>query len=172
MTVTLREDEHGVLLHVLREMLELVTDDGNDEVDDDPLARAVGIGTATEVPDDPALARLFPDAYADDAEASADFRRYTEQGLRERKRAGLQTALDSLGETPHRIELDQDQAYAWLGAINDIRLVLGERLDVSEEIDEVLADLADDDPRLPLFWVYDRLSWLQDTLVEALAHDL
>ena len=38
-----------------------------------------------ERPDDPALARLLPDAYADDDEASAEFRRFTERTLRETK---------------------------------------------------------------------------------------
>ena len=53
----------------------------------DPLAAMVGIGTATEAPDDPALARLLPDAYGEDADASAEFRRYTELSLREKKQA-------------------------------------------------------------------------------------
>ncbi len=170
--MTFRRAEHAVLRQVLREMLDLLTADDAGEVDDDPLARAVGIGTATEVPDDPALARLFPDAYADDAEASADFRRYTEQGLRQRKSAGLQSALDSLGEEPHEIVLTQDQAYAWLGALNDIRLVLGERLDVTEGFEEVLDSLAEDEPRLALYGIYEFMGWLQDTMVEALSQDL
>ena len=37
-------------------------------------------------PDDPVLARLFPDAYEDDGEAAGEFRRYTEMGLRDGKR--------------------------------------------------------------------------------------
>ena len=160
--------EHQVLLRVLGEMLELVSVESGGEAEDDPLARAVGIGTATEAPEDPALARLFPDGYTDDPEASADFRRYTETGLRDAKRAAARTALESIGEPGQRQVLDLEQAQAWLGALNDTRLVLGERLGVSEDLDELIASLDEDDPRLGMFWVYDRLTYLQETLVRAL----
>ena len=166
-SVTFGIDEHRVLQHVLGEMIELLEDDV--EADDDPLAQAVGIGTSTETPEDPALARLFPDGYVDDPEASADFRRYTEPGLRSTKRAALQTALATLGDQPHRIMLTPEQADAWLGALNDCRLVLGERLGVVEELEDLITSLADDDPRLALFWVYDRLTYLQESLVQALS---
>ncbi len=140
-----------------------------DDAEDDPLARAVGIGTATEAPEDPALARLFPDGYTDDPEASADFRRYTEPGLRIGQAAAAgHRAGDSLGEEPHRMLLDAEEAQAWLGALNDIRLVLGERLGVTEDLEELIAALGEDDPRLALLWVYDRLTYLQETLVQAL----
>jgi hypothetical protein len=165
-SVTFGADEARVLRHVLGEMLELLGPD--DEVEQDPLAVAVGIGTATTAPDDPALARLFPDGYTDDADASADFRRYTEPGLRAAKREALQTALATIGEPGAKVTLTSEQAEAWLRALNDTRLVLGERLGVTEDWDEVVASLVEDDPRLPLFWVYDRLTYLQETLVQAM----
>ena len=174
--LTLGADEHGVLQHVLGEMTELLAEsrdaDGDDLDEDDPLARALGIGTATEAPEDPALARLFPDGYADDAEASADFRRYTEPGLRSTKSEALATALATMAEVPHRLALTPEQTMAWLSALNDTRLVLGERLGVTEDLDELVSSLVPDDPRLALLWVYDRLSYLQESLVEALADDL
>ncbi len=166
LTVTFGVDEHRVLQHLFGEMIQLLEDDADE--DDDPLAQAVGIGTATETPEDPALARLFPDGYVDDPEASADFRRYTEPGLRSTKRAALQTALATLGDEPHRIVLTPEQADAWLGALNDSRLVLGERLGVVEELEDLITSLADDDPRLALFWDYDRLKFLQESLFQAL----
>ncbi|HEX4698323.1 MAG TPA: DUF2017 family protein, partial [Actinomycetes bacterium] len=66
---TFGADEHRVLRHLVSEMLELLPAD--DAADADPLAAAVGIGTSTERPSDPALARLFPDGYSDDEDASA-----------------------------------------------------------------------------------------------------
>jgi hypothetical protein len=165
-SVTFGADEARVLRHVLGEMLELLGP--GEAVDEDPLAVAVGIGTATTAPEDPALARLFPDGYTDDEEASADFRRYTEPGLRAAKREALQTALDTLGDPGHKVTLTTEQAEAWLRALNDTRLVLGQRLGVTEEWDELVAALSEDDPRLALFWVYDRLTYLQETLVQAL----
>lgn len=164
---TFAADEHRVFRHLLLEMRELL-DDGEAGAEDDPLARALGIGTSTEVPEDPALARLFPDGYTDDPAASADFRRYTEPGLRSGKQARLATALATLGEEPGKVLLTPEQAQEWLGALNDTRLVLGERLGVTEDLEELVDSLADDDPRLMLFWVYDRLTYLQETLVQAL----
>lgn len=171
-SVTFGADESRVLRHVLGEMVELLgqsdASDGSDAPDEDPLAVAVGIGTSTQAPSDPALARLFPDGYSDDPDASADFRRYTETGLRSTKLQALQTALATVGEPGQRVTLTPEQAEDWLRALNDTRLVLGERLGITDEIEEVIASLGEDDPRLALFWVYDRLTYLQETLVQAL----
>ena len=167
LTVTFDATESRLLRHVFTEMLELLGDPATD-VEEDPLAAAVGIGTATEAPEDPALARLFPDGYTDDADASADFRRYTEPGLRAQKRAALQTALAMLGEGGERLQVGEDEAGSWLRALNDTRLVLGQRLDVTEDWDEVVESLTAEDPRLPMFWVYDRLTYLEESLVQAL----
>jgi hypothetical protein len=166
-TATFGLEEHRLLGHVLGEMLVLLTQHDAGE-DADPLARAVGIGTATEVPEDPALARLFPDGYTDDPEASADFRRYTETGLRSAKVAALRTATGTLGDEPGKLVLTTGQAEAWLSALNDTRLVLGERLGVTEELDELVDALDDDDPRRLSFLVYDVLTYHQEALVRAL----
>jgi hypothetical protein len=165
-SVTFGQAETRILRHVLGEMLELFGPE--DVTSDDPLAAALGIGTSTTAPSDPALARLFPDGYTDDPEASADFRRYTETGLRDAKRAAARTALETLGEPGARQVLDVEQAQAWLRALNDVRLVLGQRLGVTEDFEELLASLDEDDPRLGLLWVYDRLTFMQESLVRAL----
>jgi len=168
-TVTFGTDESRVLRHVLAEMLDLLgSGDDTAGSSEDPLTAAVGIGTSTSAPEDPALARLFPDGYTDDPESSADFRRYTEPGLRAAKRGALETAVATLGEPGERVVLTPEQAEAWLRALNDTRLVLGQRLGVTEQWDELIESLPDDDPRLGLFWVYDRLTYLQETLVQAL----
>lgn len=164
--MTLDEVDGRILRHILGEMLELLGPE--ESVEDDPLAAAVGIGTATAAPEDTALARLFPDGYTDDPEASADFRRYTEPGLRDAKRAAARLALATLGEPPAERLLTTDESEAWLRALNDTRLVLGERLGITEDWDELVEGLADGDPRLPLFYVYDRLTYLQEVLVHSL----
>jgi len=166
--LTLGVSETRVLRHVFTEMLELL---GPDEEPTDPLAAELGvgrIGTSTMAPEDPALARLFPDGYTDDPEASADFRRYTEPSLRSAKRLGLRTALDTMGEPGRRVVVTNEQADLWLRALNDTRLVLGERLDVDDDWDVLAAGLPEDDPRRPMYWVYDRLTYLQETLVRSL----
>lgn len=134
------------------------------QTSDDPLERALGIGGG-EAPSDPVLARLFPAAYADEREAT-EFRRYTEATLRDGKRADAQTLLDTAG--PGRTELTAEQAQAWLRALNDVRLTLGIRLEVTEEIHEEIERMSEDDPRYPAFVTYDWLTYLQDSLVRAL----
>ncbi|GAA3428681.1 DUF2017 domain-containing protein [Streptosporangium sandarakinum] len=134
---------------------------------DDPLERALGIGPSgpAEPPGDPVLARLFPSAYEDDGEA-AEFRRYTEATLRDGKRADAQAVLDSAA--PGRVDLTREQAHSWLRALNDVRLALGTRLEVTEDVHEEFAGLTEDDPRYPAYVTYDWLTYLQDTLVRAL----
>ncbi|MGW0808800.1 DUF2017 domain-containing protein [Nonomuraea sp. NPDC002799] len=133
-------------------------------VSDDPLERALGIGAA-EKPSDPVLARLFPSAYEDEKD-SAEFRRYTEATLREGKRADAQAVLDTARSGG--AELTPEQAQSWLRALNDIRLTLGTKLDVTEEIHDEIAVMSEDDPRYPAFVTYDWLTYLQDSLVRAL----
>jgi hypothetical protein len=118
----------------------------------------------TEAPEDPVLARLFPDAYRDDQGASAEFRRYTEAGLREGKRAAAETVLETLGEGGE-ILLDAEQAQAWLRSLNDLRLALGTRLDITED---TLEQIDWDDPRNAGYAAYDWLTYLQESLVVAL----
>ena len=174
--VAFDEAEERLYRQVLDQVLRLLDtgDEGAEGAEADPLAASLGIGTSTTEPEDPALARLFPTAYQDDPEAAADFRRYTEPGLRQGKTAALRTALDAL--RPGYVELTDEQAQAWLSALNDCRLVLGARLAISEDWDERLAELADqladDDPALFVYFIYGHLSYLQESLVEALAEGL
>lgn len=130
------DEERSVLAHLFVDVYELL-DDGA-PADPDPLAAMIGIGTSVDLPDDPALARLLPDAHADDPAASSEFRRYTEQGLRERKRRCLETARLTLGRAGS-LTLDEAEAQAWLVALTDVRLVLAERMGLrTEEDHEVL----------------------------------
>lgn len=164
--------EVELLRGVFGELLALVADPPGEGSEDDELAAMVGIGTATTLPTDPVLARLFPDGYRDDDDAAADFRRYTEPALRQRKQENAQAVLDSLAGDPGKVVLDADQALAWLGALNDVRLAIGERVGISEDWGPDLAGrvdgLAEDDPRRYWLALYDLLTWLQETLVHAL----
>ncbi len=114
---------------------------------------------------DPGVARLFPPAYRDeeDAEREAEFRLLAGDELRSSHLAALAT----LEESADAERLDEAQLLAWMRAINDVRLVLGTRLGVTEEGDERPTDVSD--PRAPAFAVYDFLTWLQGEIVEALS---
>jgi hypothetical protein len=110
---------------------------------------------------DPSLRRLFPPAYDDDAEERA-YRELAGGSLLDGRRA----ALELVAETVDRDRLSAEEADAWLRALNDLRLVLGTRLDVQE--DTFAADLRPDDPNAPALAVYGWLSWQQEQLVAAL----
>jgi Domain of unknown function (DUF2017) len=117
-----------------------------------------------EAPDDPSLERLFPPAY-DDAESEAEYRGLMGDELLE----GRRRALRVIEETIDGDRLTKEQAEAWLTALNDLRLVLGTRLDVTDDM--LLERLRPDDPNALEVSLYAYLSWLQEQLVEALAHD-
>lgn len=77
-------------------------------------------------PADPDLCRLFPPAYEDDAD-EAEYRRQMQADLVEGRRETLRV----LEESVDNVRLSPDEAQAWLSALNDLRLVLGTRLDVA-----------------------------------------
>jgi hypothetical protein len=113
--------------------------------------------------DDPAVRRLFPPAYQDDPERETEYRRLVHDELA----AGHRKALEVMESTVDARRLDEDQLTAWLGALNDLRLVLGTRLDVTE--DEYDVELSEDDPRAAAMALYHYLGWLEAQAVEALA---
>lgn len=173
-TATLDEAERVLLRRLFRDVAGLLDDvRPAHEQSSDPLEALVGITEGASLPDDPALARLLPDASRDDDEMAAEFRRLTERGLRERKHDALSTAAATL-DRPGGLVLDDAEAGAWLTAINDVRLVLAERMGLRTEDDAELiaaraAQLPDDDPAGWLASVYDFLTWLQESLVHALS---
>ena len=111
---------------------------------------------------DPSLRRLFPRAYEDETEERA-YRELAGDSLLDGRRA----ALELLAETVDRKSLSAEEADAWPRALNDLRLVLGTRLDVQE--DTFASDLRLDDPDAPGLTVYGYLSWVQEQLVAALS---
>ena len=113
-------------------------------------------------PGDPSLRRLFPPAY-DEAEDESAYRDLMGGELLE----GRLAALELVAQTLERERLSADEADAWLRALNDLRLVLGTRLDVRE--DTFAEELRRDDPRAPALAIYAYLSWMQEQLIEALS---
>jgi hypothetical protein len=122
-----------------------------------------------EAPADPVLARLLPDAYQDDPEAAGEFRKYTESSLREAKKYFAQTLLETLPPKGGRVKLTAEQARDWLRTLNDVRLMFGVRLEVTEDFEEQLATLDPKDPRLAAFEVYGWLGAVQESLVRAIS---
>jgi hypothetical protein len=115
---------------------------------------------------DPAVDVLLPDAYRDNAEDAAEFRRFTEEDLAARKIANAKVVIESLSVPPRwrkvTVELDADGVQAWLRSLTDMRLSLGMRLGVAA--DGRIAAGADLVTRV----VYEWLGGLQESLVEAI----
>ncbi|MGC5342187.1 DUF2017 domain-containing protein [Streptomyces sp. DT24] len=178
--VALDEVEIAILRSLAVQLLELIGPGEEPTEGEDPLAALFTEGPS-EPPADPALARLFPEAYGDEDRelraASAEFRRFTENDLRTRKREDALTVVRSLdalspaGDGGAVLALTADQSRGWLGTLNDLRLTIGTRLEVSEEEegeDGSLYRLPDSDPRKPMVMAYLWLGALQETLVETL----
>ncbi|MGW6577286.1 DUF2017 domain-containing protein [Streptomyces sp. NPDC054945] len=186
--IALDEIEISILRSLAVQLLELIGPGAPEPAEDaDPLAALFAEGPS-EPPSDPALARLFPDAYgapdgAGDkgvdpeelAARSAEFRRFTENDLRARKREDALAVVRSLdGLTPAGdgaavLELSGELPLRWLGALNDLRLTIAARLDITEDDESaVLFRLPDEDPRKPMVMAYLWLGGLQETLIETL----
>jgi hypothetical protein len=116
---------------------------------------------------DEAVARLYPPAYREDEEAAAEFAQLVHPELTQQRLA----ALELLDATAQAETLDQGEAEAWCGALNDLRLVLGDRLGVAEDLDLGAIDLARH-PRGRELALYGWLTHLQGAAVEALASRL
>ncbi|OEV13843.1 DUF2017 domain-containing protein [Streptomyces nanshensis] len=183
--IALDEVEISILRSLAVQLLELIGPGDEPADGEDPLTAILSEGPS-QPPSDPALARLFPDAYGpgpaapaggedeEEREASAEFRRFTENELRARKREdGLAVvrALDSLSPDGGGavLTLKREESRQWIGALNDLRLAIGTRLEVTDDEDSnELYSLPDDDPRKPMVMAYLWLGGLQETLVETL----
>ena len=113
--------------------------------------------------DDPVLERLFPVAYPEDKERQTEYRLLAQGELLD----SHLSALATFEETVDADRLDEEKLLGWMRALNEVRLVLGVRLEVTEEGDE--RPSARDDPRAPAFAIYDYLTWLQGEIMDALA---
>ena len=194
--IAFTSQEAQVLVNLTEQMLELLGESelatSAPDLDDQTFMNLMGISTSDSPPEDPVLRRLFPNAYQDEQEAS-EFRRYTEHGLREKKRAHAFLIRESLSESgkideiewsdvnsPDRslIELimNDGEASAWLGGLNDLRLALAVRLGIgeenpageSEERSTSFELMTDSDPMKAVYSVYSWLGWVQQSLLEVL----
>lgn len=173
-------EEILIVTHVL-ELTRAFVAPERPETGDPFLDLVAGLGDEVdpEEPSDPALARLLPPASRDDAEQAAEFRRLTEQGLRQRKAATIRAAIAALeAATPPRVELTLDQGRALAIALTDARLILGERLGLRTDADSELlherleaalaGEIELDDATAQKMAYYDFLSWMQEAVTSAL----
>ncbi|MFE7646799.1 DUF2017 domain-containing protein [Streptomyces phaeoluteigriseus] len=184
--VALDDVEISIIRSLAVQLLELIGPGPAEDASADPLAELFAEGPS-EPPADPVLKRLFPDAYTDpeatlgprEAEErrahSAEFRRFTENDLRAGKRENALAVVRSLdalvaeGDSVAVLELSPEESQQWLRTLNDLRLAIGSRLDITDEDDtDLLYRLPDEDPRKPMVMAYLWLGGLQETLVTTL----
>ncbi|UFU05405.1 DUF2017 domain-containing protein [Ruania halotolerans] len=166
----------GVRLGPLEEAPDGVSRPGDPATD--PLAGLAWSADGLLTPADPALARLLPDASVTDDEVSAEFRRLTEAELRQTKTARLRMVWMALQAPGSEVRVAPEHAMEWAGALNDVRLVVAERLDIRTEEDaEELHRAAlrrstggsdQDEVREALGMLYSALSWLQESLLQVM----
>jgi len=155
--VVLEPGEAAVLTRLLEELTTLLDADGAGDTEQS----------------DPVLERLFPRAYLDPTEeaAESEWQRFVHDDLVVGRRQAVQTVERSLAGALVRkgrleLSLDDDGAQAWLAVINDARLALGTRLEVTEDMD--LSRLDPDDPDTAPYAVYWWLGVLEERLVDVL----
>ncbi len=145
------------------------------EAPQDELAELTGMRTGpSTAPDDPIMLRLLPDYHRLDNEdatteaedSAAALRSLHEPELLDHKTGVAAVLLDTCPPGGGLVKVSLEQAEAWLSALNDVRLALGTTLSVSEDMPD---DLPDDDPRAPHLGVYHWLTWMQESLVTAIA---
>lgn len=112
---------------------------------------------------DPARERLFPPAFLDDPDREREYRSMMRDDLLDERRR----AVDAMERTLGAKRLTEEEVLAWLSVVNDLRLVLGVRLAVTEDTDP--SALPDDDPHRPAYALYGYLSWLEEGIVRALS---
>lgn len=137
----------------------------------DPFSRWAGEFTATELDrSDPVIARLFPDAYTDEA-AAAEHRRYSQDTLRRARLDDSDVVLADLLATDdgeHPLVVSLEDVDPWIKTLNGVRLSLAVRLGIESESDHAdLERLPARDPRTQLVSLYDWLAAVLESLLEA-----
>jgi hypothetical protein len=132
------------------------------------------VGEALADPGAEGLRRLFPPAYAEDPKREAEYAEMTRDDLVEQKRAAARAVVGSIDAGTTRrgrwsASLPPDAATAWLTVINDARLMLGTKLDVTEEMDH--NPLPANHPQAQERNLYLYLSALEEALVGELLQE-
>jgi Domain of unknown function (DUF2017) len=130
-------------------------------------------GSSAKDKDDPVYNRLFPSAYLDPTEESAEqeWQELVHPELLRERLAALElvaTTLDRAVTKRGRAELElaPDEVQAWMGVLNDARLALGTRLGVTEQTEA--EEIEPSGPDAAAHALYAWLTWLQNDLVETL----
>jgi len=147
-TVRLSEPEQLLLKSLLAQLRTLLKLEGGGQITEDSGVR-----------------RLFPTAYPGRDDLEAEYQGMVHDDLLAQRLA----AIDQVEDTIVLPSLDEEELGTWLRTFNDLRLVLGTRLDVSEDDS---GPIDPDAPEAPARAAYEYLGWLLESTVNALTGGL
>lgn len=171
--------EARLMVSLCSQLISLYEDrHATDTSEQDPLMAMMGSNQPVSEPEDPVLQRLLPNAYRDEPEDAAEFRRLTERQLTVNKSqnarsiietfiaAGLDLAADSGPDL--EVEMDADAALSWLRALTDLRIAVAVRLGIETDDDAEIISQSRDSQTLAMYDIYEWLGYVQETLVAAM----
>ncbi|MFZ1282578.1 MAG: DUF2017 family protein [Propionicimonas sp.] len=174
--VRLTEYETSLLEQLIDDFASLL---GGDEpqaiVDVDPFVRWQAEFDAPELDSaDPVITRLFPDAYPQDAEASQEFRRFTQARQRDDRLEQAELAMSALRDTDggrHPLQVRAIEVDQWLKLLTALRLALAARLGIERPQDaDALDALPEEDPRSLIYRIYEWLAFLSEGILGQAGH--
>jgi hypothetical protein len=172
---TLAQHEAALLQSMVTSLLAML-DEREASSPADELEKITGIRTGNaRRPEDATMGRLLPDFYRSERTHPAGsatveslngaLRSLHEPAIIEAKRQAGERLLKTIPGGGGRFELTQDDASAWIAAVNDVRLALGTMLGVGPDGPE---QLPAEHPMAGHLDVYQWLTVLQEYLVLAL----
>ena len=173
--MVLQREEAAMLDQLVTQLLELMQGHSSTALDPDPLFASLEIGGSEKKPEDPALARLFPDAYAGESEANA-FRGVTEQGILNRKVQDAIAVISAIGlggdpfaedegEDDVEVEIAFEDLAMWARTLTALRLAIAARIGLEREEDH--ARLEADEETQGTVLVFDWLAAILDAVMRA-----
>lgn len=167
----LSDYEAALLESLVEQLAELLATDIGVESSSDPFERWQAEMEETEPLDrtDPAIVRLFPDAYADDPIASSEFRRLTQSKQRSDRQQQADVVLSALADCDggaHPVQVRLLELDDWLKTLTAVRLSLAARLGIETAEDAAELDaLPEEDPRSFVYRVYEWIAYLSENLL-------
>lgn len=170
----LDRDEAAMLDQLISQLSQLLQSHSGTALDPDPLFASLEVGGSEQAPEDPALARLFPDAYEGDDDA-AQFRRVTEQGLLNRKLQDAMRVSSALGlgggvpgEAEHvEVDISTETLPAWVRTVTALRLAIAARIGLDSPEDH--ARLVADESTRGTVLVFDWLAAILESVLAIMA---